>query len=92
MTNTHDPVEAVKAVYKDHARLSGENERLKRLLDQRGKDAADAEDEVERLRKALRIAQAALDAHPRWCGYNRDAPGDGIVNEARVAIRKALDL
>lgn len=36
-----------------------EVERLKRLLDQRGKDAADAEDEVERLRVKLRAMEVA---------------------------------
>lgn len=28
------------------------------------------------------LLKQAFDQHSEWCGYNADAPGDGIVNEA----------
>jgi hypothetical protein len=42
-----------RAVLAELERLHAENARLRRLLDQRGTDAADAEDKVERLRGTL---------------------------------------
>lgn len=48
--------------------LEAEVERLKRLLDQRGRDAADAEDEVERLRELQATPSSSKDLETA-CGY-----------------------
>ena len=40
---------------------------------------------------ALRIALHALESHERWCGFNRDAPGDESYNRAIEAIRAVLE-
>jgi hypothetical protein len=45
--------------------------------------------ELERVTAALRnrdhvidLFQAAIRAHPRWCGYRKEAPGDSMLNDA----------
>jgi hypothetical protein len=45
--------------------------------------------ELERVKAALRnrdhvidLFQAAIRAHPRWCGYRKEAPGDSMLNDA----------
>ncbi len=36
----------------------------------------------EEVLKGIVTLGAALRAHDEWCGYNADAPGNGIVNRA----------
>jgi hypothetical protein len=42
------------------------------------------------MERALDLAYKALLAHPYWCGFNKDAPGDASYNEATRALREAL--
>jgi hypothetical protein len=39
---------------------------------------------------ALHSTLVCIEAHQRWCGYNPDAPGDSIINEAPRKARRAL--
>lgn len=45
---------------------------------------------VKVLEEALQLCGEALKRHGRWCGYKADAPGDGIINDAKRAYDAAL--
>ncbi len=38
----------------------------------------------EKVLAGILLVKMAFLAHPQWCGYNADAPGNGIVNEAQA--------
>lgn len=44
----------------------------------------------EPLREALELCVSAIEHHEQWCGFNRQAPGDGIWWRALKAGKAAL--
>jgi hypothetical protein len=99
--------EALRAAEKENERLREENARLhveverqkdakaqaRRLLDQRGADAADAEDEVQTLRKVLdgiaNLASFGVSAEPGDSGALAGMLGtiSRVVSEANRSVR-----
>jgi hypothetical protein len=49
-----------------------------------------ANEKLAALRNALEAYGVAIEKHPLWCGYRREAPGDDSLNEAQRIARAAL--
>jgi len=97
VTAFHEHADTIRRVSRTLARLSGEMkwhpEAQRVVYELLYEMVAKHERVLERNRKlaeALRLMRKMHTRHDLWCGYNKNSPGDQILNEAIYAADAAL--